>query len=270
MRNLFLLLVSITLVLACKDSAKEAVAVADEEIAPIAANSDWAINHLKGKVKSIEESHYTPDSLGSISAMDSCCTEVEVHNENGFVVKYYETDSDGTVTEETVIEYVEGDEFKSARTTIDGKEVFVRVANYDADGKLLDATDTDSTGQITYYYDNMIENEIGQILSGKMYSADSTFMGTWTRKYTDGMETGRGWSDQDGNVLDDTTGELNEKGWLAKMTTVNTDAKGVSTTTVETMVYDSFDEMGNWTQRTEFDNDGKTEQVEKRVYTYFE
>lgn len=270
MRNLFLILVSITLMLACKDSAKESATVAVEEVAPIAANSDWATNHLKGMVKTIEESHYTPDSDGNISEMDSCCTEIEVHNDKGFVVKYYEKDSKGSVTEETIIERIDGEKFKSATTTVNGKTVFTRVSTYDESGKILHAIDTDSTGQVTNYYDEMIENKDGQMLAGRMYTADSTFMGIWTRKYIDGMETGRGWSDKDGKVLRDNTGELNEKGWLAKMTEAITDDKGVTTTTVETMIYDSFDEMGNWTQRTEFDNDGKAEQVEKRVYTYFE
>ncbi len=103
MKKLLLTAVSITLLLACNNNAKESAKEAVKEVAPIAKNSAWAMGHLTGKVKTIEESHYTPNSEGNISVMDSCCTEVDVHNEKGFVVISYERDSKGMVTEETII-----------------------------------------------------------------------------------------------------------------------------------------------------------------------
>ena len=261
MQKLLLAFVTVALLFACNESPKEPVAVAK--------NSSWATSHLKGMVKTMEETSYKPDSTGKIGEMDSCCIEINVYNDKGYVETNTEKDSKGTTTEETVYERNEDDKFKSATTTVNGKQVWSRVTTYDADGKTMDAKDTDSTGQVTYFYSEVTENEIGQALSGKMFTGDSTYMGTWSFKYTDGLRTGRSWVDSTGLELYDYTGELNDKGFLAKMTGKVLAGKDSTTTTVETYTYDSYDEMGNWTQRTEYDGDGKATKVEKRTYAYF-
>jgi hypothetical protein len=83
------------------------------------------------------------------------------------------------------------------------------------------------------------------------------------------LRAGRGWIDSSGIEIWDYTGELNDKGFLAKMTGKVLVSKDSTITTVETYNYDSYDEMGNWTQRTKYDGDGKATKVEKRTYAYF-
>ena len=101
-----------------------------------------------------------------------------------------------------------------------------------------------------------------------MYSADSSYMGTWSREYTDGMETGRGWIDSTGVQLNKSTSVLNDKGFIASKTTVNVEDDG-SKTTVETYQYE-YDDMGNWTKKTTLNSDGIVTKVATRTYTYCE
>ena len=262
MKKLPLILFATLLLFACSEAPEETVTIAE--------NSGWATSHLKGMVQSFEETHYTPDSTGQIGAMDSCCIEVNVFDDMGYLASYSERDREGTVTRKTTFERLEGGKIKSAVRTENGKQVWTRTIVHDENGNTLYGEDRDSSGQVTYYYSDIEENEIGQALKGKMHSADSTFMGIWSRKYTDGMRTGSGWVDSTGIQINDYTGELNEDGWLAKMTIVKMGEDSTLTTSVETYTYDSIDDMGNWTQRTLYNEEGKATEVEKRTYTYFE
>ncbi len=44
--------------------------------------------------------------------------------------------------------------------------------------------------------------------------------------------------------------------------------KDSTTTKVTKYTYETHDEMGNWTQRTEWNDKGKATKITKRVYTY--
>lgn len=255
-------MITSALLFGCNESVKET------ETVTIAKNSDWATSHLKGMVQTLEETVYTPDSTGAIGEMDSCCIEVKVFNDKGYVIEISEKDNMGTLTSETLFERIEGARFKSATTTKNGIQVWHRATTHDADGKILYVTDSDSTGQVTRFYSDITENEIDQPLSGKTYLSDSTFLGTWSFKYIDGMRTGNSWIDSTGTELSNRTGELNEKGLLAKMTRVQS-VEDSTLTTVETYTYESFDEAGNWTQGTKYNEEGKAVEVKKRTYTYF-
>lgn len=239
-----------------------------KEAEPIAKNSDWMTRHLKGKVKTIEQTSFTPDSTGQISEMDSCCIKLTSFDANGFVEMFSEKDADGANPMELKFERLEDNKFKSATRFRNGEMKWKRTTTYDENGNTLHAIDTDSAGQVTNYYSEITENEIGQVLKGKMHTADSTYLGTWSRKYIDGMRAGRGWVDSTGTELRNRTGELNEKGLLSKMTDYRVTEEG-ATTTVKTYTYDSFDEVGNWTQRTEYDEEGKATNVKKQTYTYY-
>jgi predicted metallo-beta-lactamase superfamily hydrolase len=45
--------------------------------------------------------------------------------------------------------------------------------------------------------------------------------------------------------------------------------KDSTVTTVTKYSYDTFDDKGNWTQRTEMDKDGKRSKIVKRTITYY-
>mgnify|MGYP006902134729 CR=1 FL=1 len=231
--------------------------------------SAWENRNMVGKVKTIVETPYTPAEDGTIADMDSCCVEMIEFSENGYRTGKTEKNKDGEVTAVNVVEHTETGKFVSSTWTEDGKEVWKRVVKRDAEGKALGATDTDSTQQVTRRHKAAEYNEYNQPVSGTTYLADSTYLGKWTYDYDDGYEIGRSWTDSSGVQLMEVTGELNENGWLAKAKVMRVDESGEATTTLETYTYDELDEMGNWTQRTEY-NDEKPVEVLKRTYTYYE
>lgn len=231
-------------------------------------SSDLENENMLGQVKSFEETPYTPDEEGNIGAMDSCCIAIEEYDENGFMTTYSEKTSAGEPTEIVMMQRDDMGRFTSYTVTENGMEVFKRVTKRDEDGTLLEATDTDSTGAITRVHKVDEVNENGQAVTGKSYLEDGTYLGTWSFDYVEGMRVSNSWVDSTGVQLMQRLGEVNDKGWLAKVVDVRVGDEGDTTTVVETYTYDSFDDMGNWTQRTMYKDDVPTEVV-KRTYTYF-
>ncbi|MEP6846123.1 MAG: hypothetical protein ABI861_08965, partial [Panacibacter sp.] len=68
MKQIFLAAAMALLLFACNTAKKES---------EVAKNSDWYSQHLKGNVQNVEETSYTPDSTGTVGAMDSCCINTE-------------------------------------------------------------------------------------------------------------------------------------------------------------------------------------------------
>ncbi len=64
-----------------------------------------------------------------------------------------------------------------------------------------------------------------------------------------------------------TANKYNDKNELIE-TSKDAVTKDSTTTKVTKYTYDSHDEMGNWTQRTTWDDKGKATAVTKRKYTY--
>jgi hypothetical protein len=155
------------------------------------------------------------------------------------------------------------------RTDEKAKLIWKRVHELNDAGLIKLALDHDSTGQVYRFHTVETHNDFNQGTSGKTYLIDSTYMGTWSYKFIDGQFTGFGWLDSSGVQRQDRTGEVNEKGWLSSLTDVRVLPTGDTMTIVESYTYDSMDEMGNWTQRTQ-KNDGKVVEVLKRTYTYYE
>ncbi len=57
---------------------------ADKKATEVAKNSDWNGQNLKGRVQTMEETTYTPDSTGKIGAMDSCCINIQQFDDKGY------------------------------------------------------------------------------------------------------------------------------------------------------------------------------------------
>lgn len=254
------MIVAVTLLCACGTSTKEALT---------SVRNDWENEHLNGMVKTMEEMEFTPDSLGNISEMDSCCLTIFQYDEKGFESSLTEKDISGVITFRSVFERTEGGLLVSSTDTKDGKQDGGREVTRDAEGKFIYGMHADAAGNMKYFFTEIKENEFGQAISGKMYSPDSSLIGTWGRHYVDGLPAGRSWSGSDGKLIHDYKGEVNAQGHLSKMTATVAAGDDSTITFVTTFVYDSFDEAGNWTQRTEIDEDGKVKEVKKRMYTYF-
>lgn len=267
MKKYFIFLLPV-LAIACSDpkppSTEQEEIVEEVEM----ERNSWTNWHLKGEVKTITETPYLTDEAGAMGMMDSCCVEITEFDPMGFRSKVTEKNSEGKVTGENVVVHSETGKFVSSTWTRDGKQVWQRTVTRDEDGKVTSAFDTDSTMQITNFYDTDEMNEFNQPVSGKSYAADSTFVGTWSWKYIDGLRSGRGWIDSTGVQLIDRTGEVNEMGWLSKVVDTRMDDNGEMVTTVETYTYDSFDEAGNWTKCTLSENNEPVK-IMTRTYTYY-
>jgi hypothetical protein len=72
--------------------------------------------------------------------------------------------------------------------------------------------------------------------------------------------------DSVGNVKNKWSAKYNDKG--EQIETTNSKIQKDTTTTVKKFTYDSHDEMGNWTQRTEWNEKGKAIKAVKRSIVY--
>jgi hypothetical protein len=268
MKKLPLLFALPLLVYSCSEGEPKAEETTEVAETVEMIRSDLTNEHLMGEIKSFEQMPYTPSEDGSIGEMDSCCIVIEEYDENGFMAMKPEKNMAGETTEVGVTERTETGSYSSFTRTANGTEVFKRVVYRDDEGKSVKAVDTDSTGQVTRVHTPDEMNEYEQPVKGKSFLEDSTYVGTWSWQYIDGQRVGQAWVDSAGVQWIDRVGEVNDKGWLSKAVDTRMNETGEEVTVVETYTYDSMDDMGNWTQRTEL-NDGKPVEVLKRSYTYY-
>jgi len=268
MKKLPILFALPLLVYSCSEGEPKAEETIEVSETAEMIRSDLANEHMAGAVKSFKETPYTVDEEGKIGEMDSCCVIVEEYDENGFMTNESEMNSAGESVEEGVMKRTETGKFDSYTRTANGKEIFKRIAERDDEGNTIRAIDTDSTGQITRVHTLDEMNEYEQAVKGKSFLEDSTYVGTWFWQYIDGQRVGQTWVDSAGVEWVNRVGEVNDKGLVSKVVDTRMDEQGETLVTVETYTYESFDDTGNWTQRTEH-HDGKPVKVLKRSYTYY-
>ncbi len=73
--------------------------------------------------------------------------------------------------------------------------------------------------------------------------------------------------DSVGKVKSSSAAKYNDKGEQIEFSNTKV-TKDSSITKVTKYTYDTHDDKGNWTQRTEYDDKGKATKITKRVYTY--
>lgn len=229
--------------------------------------SDLANDNLKGAIETIEDTPYQADSTGKAGAMDSCCVEVTQFDENGNAVKFISKDSKGTVTKESVFTRHENGLWTGATDTKDGKPAGGMKVTVDDKGMYTMAQTTDSAGNPDMYYNNITQNDFGQVTGWKQYDKDSVFRGEGTSTFDKSLFTGFTAKDSVGKVTSSSSVKYNEKGEQVENTNINI-TKDSTTTKVTKYTYESHDEQGNWTQRTEWDDKGKAIKITKRTYTY--
>ena len=244
----------------------------NEKTETIKTNTDWLVDNLKGEVQSVTESPYKVDSTGKIGEMDSCCIDVIDYDSAGNILKITSKDSKGTITrEETFTKYPDG-LFKEIINTKDGK-VASRITIQAENGKYSTAQEYDSTGKLSYYYTDIKSNEYNQVTSMKRYNADSTFKSSFESSYDKQFFTGQTNKDSSGKEVSKSTAKVDDKGNQVEFSRTSTmkdekTQKDSTTTKVTTYTYASYDENGNWTERTTIE-DGKPTKIIKREFTYY-
>lgn len=247
-------------VLACNNSK-------DKEAEKKVSFSDLVADNLKGNISSIEETPYKTDSSGKIGEMDSCCISVTDYDENGNSSRSVSKDSKGTVTNESVFTRHPNGLFKSIANTKDGKSTGGFDTQVDDKGNYTWAAAIDSNGKVDVYYTDIAQNDVAEVTAWKQYSKDSVFKMTGESKYDGHKMLESTVKDSVGKVTNTNTAKYNDKGEPIERS--NTTYKNdTATTKITKYTYESHDDMGNWTQRTEWDDKGKAVKIVKRTYMY--
>lgn len=260
MKRIVFILAGLFFLAACNNSEDKA---ADKKV----KYSDLVNEQLKGNIESIEDSPYQVDSTGKIGAMDSCCIDVTQYDENGNSVKYSSKDSKGTVKRESVFSRHENGLWTGSTDTKDGKPSGSMKVTVDDKGQYTVAQTTDSTGKPDIYYTGITQNEYGQVLGWKQFDKDSVFRQSGESKYEKNLFIGFTAKDSLGNVKSSGASKFNDKGEQIEFANTNI-TKDSTTTNVTKYTYETHDEMGNWTQRTEWNDKGKAVKITKRAYIY--
>lgn len=229
--------------------------------------SDLVNDHVKGNVQTVEDTPYQVDSTGKAGAMDSCCIDVTQYDENGNAVRFTSRDSKGTVKNESVFTRHENGLWTGATDTKAGKPSGSMKVGVDDKGQYTVAQTTDSTGKPDIYYTGITQNEYGQVLSWKQYDKDSVFRQEGESKYDKSLFMGFTMKDSLGKVKSTSSAKYNDKAEQTEFSNT-TITKDSTTTKVTKYTYETHDDMGNWTQRTEWNDKGKAVKIIKRVYTY--
>jgi hypothetical protein len=228
---------------------------------------DVESENLKGDVSSVEESPYKADSTGKIGEMDSCCVLLTDYDENGNGIKQVSKDSKGTISSESVLTRHPNGLFKSISNTAKGKSTGGFETKIDDKGNVSWAGEIDSNGKGAMYYTNIMQNEVGEVTGWKQYDKDSVFRGEGESKYDKHMLLTFTFKDSVGVVKNSSSVKYNDKGEQIERS--NTDVgKDSTTTTVTKYTYESHDDMGNWTQRTTWNDKGKATSIAKRTIAY--
>ena len=260
MRKISILLSVIFILTACKSDEK------GESATKMAVN-DLTTENVKGDVSSYEETPYKTDSTGKTGEMDSCCISVSEYDENGNGVKNTSKYNKGTIKTESVFTRHSNGLFKSSVNTEKGKTTGSFDTKLDENGKYNWAQELDSNGNLVFYYTEIKQNEDGMVTGWKQYDKDSVFRSTGESKFEKFLQTSFTAKDSVGKTKSSSLYKYNDKGEQVEAS--NTNITNDSTTTkVTKYTYETHDEMGNWTQRTSWDDKGKATAVVKRTYTY--
>jgi hypothetical protein len=187
-------------------------------------------------------------------------------DENGNAISNVSKDSKGTVKNEATYTRHENGLWIGSKETKDGKPAPSMQVEVDSAGKYGIARALDSAGQMTVYYETLGTNDYGQVQSWKEYDKDSVFRQEWEAVYDKQLMMSSVTKDSVGNVKNKWAAKYNDKGELIE--TSNTNFKKDTTTKVKTFTYDTHDETGNWTQRTEWNDKGKAVKTVRRTYAY--
>ncbi|HUZ57289.1 MAG TPA: hypothetical protein VMU83_00735 [Hanamia sp.] len=231
-------------------------------------NADVLADNLKGNVEQTVTTDYKVDSTGKIGEQDSCCVVTVKYDKKGYITKYSSINKVGTDSDEEAFTHFDNGAMKGIKISKNGNLSLAFSIQIDKDGKYSGAEQYDSTNKMKFYFTNILQNDYGQITDMKKYNADSTFSGSMSNTYNNQINTGGEMKDSLGKVTSTTTLKLDDKNNVIESDTKSV-VKDSTTNKVTKYKYDSFDDKGNWTQRTQSDENGKPEKITKREITYY-
>jgi hypothetical protein len=230
------------------------------------AVSDVQAENLKGKIQQVETNTYLIDSVsGQKGRLES--KSIEKYDDNGYTVYYSNyTTKDSSTTVSTYDHTLNGYMTAYAGTK-NGKPLSSMKLTVDSTtGKYSLAVSFDSTGKEDVFYDSIITNEYGQVLSAKGHHVDSSLKMTFTNNFDSIYYVGGENKDSVGKTTYSSSITLNDKKDPQQMDETNV-AKDSTTKTSTTYAYNTWDNTGNWTQQTTTEN-GKPKKIIERTITY--
>lgn len=239
----------------------------NEKKKSFAQNADVLVDNLNGNVQQTLSTDYKVDSSGKIGEQDSCCVVVSKYDEKGYITEYNNNAKATPNKRSETFTHDDNGLMKEIKTNMDGK-LNSHISINSENGKYVSAQEFDSANQLANYYSDISQNDYAQLTGMKKFNADSTLMGTMTSTFNKQIFTGSEMTDSLGKVTYTSTVKLDDKN--NPIETVEKKISNDSTTnTVTKYKYDSFDDQGNWTQRTELDENGKPKKITKREITYY-
>jgi hypothetical protein len=232
-----------------------------------ARNTDLLQMNLKGSVQSFTETSYAVDSSGKMGKVDSIFTENDF-DKKGYLTDVDQKDQAGKVHTKQNFTRFDNGAVKEFNTIKDGRQNSRLVTELDKDGKYIGGKTYDSTGRQDSYYKDLATNEYGIVYAGKQYTMANKLKGTFDMKYEKANFVGGTATDSTGKTSYQGSIKLNDKGDPIEETST-TLQKDSTRTEKMTYKYDTYDDAGNWTQRTTYNEKGKPGKVVKRTYSYY-
>lgn len=260
MKKMLIIVVAGLFILACNNEKEKE---AKSGMVP----SDLVQSSLKGDIAMIEETPYKVDSTGAMGAVDSCCISIEEYDENGNQIKFISKTSNGNISSEGVMTRHPNGTWKGMSSSKDGKVTNSMETTMDDNGVYTSAVAKDSAGNLDVYYTDLSQTDFGGVTGWKQYDKDSVFRMTGEAKYDKYNLIESTTKDSVGVVKSSSKSMYNDKGEMTESSFTNV-GKDSTTTRVTKYTYESHDDMGNWTQRTTWDDKGKATKIVKRTYTY--
>ena len=227
-------------------------------------NTSLIQQNLKGKVQTISEITINFDSTG-IEKSDSTI-KISDFNSDGYITTITSKDSSGSITEIQTIALNTNGTVSEVKKSKDGKQISRFKTELDKDGNYTGGKSYDSANNQDGYVTDFKTNEYGILYSGKEHLMNGKIKNSWDAKFEGPNFIGYNATDSVGRNSNGTV-KLNEKGdAINEIYNYYENDKAVTKNYNHT--YDSYDNKGNWTQRSTFEQDKKTTIV-KRVFTYY-
>lgn len=233
-----------------------------------AKNADVRADNLNGNVQQTTATDYKADSSGKMGEPDSCCVATTKYDEKGYVTEYDNDDKSGENKEKSTYTHYDNGAMKDFKNTKNGKFVSSITVLTDSAGKYTMAKEYDSANRLKFYYTDISQNEYGQLTGMKKYNADSSLSGSMVSNFNNSIFTGNEAKDSVGKVVFSSTVKLDDKNNVIERDSKNV-TKDSTVSKTSKYKYDSLDDQGNWTQRTELDENGKPVKIVKREITYY-
>lgn len=257
MKKIIFLSAIIIVVFSCNQKSQE-----------YAKNADVLADNLKGNVQQTVATDYKTDSSGKMGEQDSCCVSTTKYNEKGYVTEYESDDKSGANKEVGTLSHDDNGNMKDIKNMKNGNTVSSITVVSSPEGKYTSAMEYDSANKLKFYYTDISQNDFGQLTGMKKYNADSSLSGTMVSKYNNNLLTDQEVKDSVGKLIFSSSMKFDDKNNVVESDSKNV-TKDSTVSKIKKYKYDSFDDQGNWTQRTELDENGKPVKITKREITYY-